>query len=89
MAISDKEKQRVIERFMEAQDDQRLQEVAADGAELVYPVDEEEAIVAVRLESGPHRFDIWAIDRTSSPVVGVKVGTQNEYGQFNWKLSEE
>lgn len=87
MAISDKDKLFIREQFAKAQEAKALLALdeSEEAPELLYAVEEEEAICAVRVPmKQPHCFELWAVDRTSTPLQGVKVGTQNEYGQFHW-----
>jgi hypothetical protein len=87
VAISEKERAFVSEQFAKAQKEKRLIEVEVLDPEPLYAVGDDEAIVVVRLQTRqtPPRYDLWAIDRTATPIVGVMVGIQDEYGRNDWR----
>lgn len=91
MAISDKDRLFVIDAFSAALALEALQEVKATDLEPLYVVGHDEKVVAIRIavdpKKAPNQYTIWAIDRTAKPIVGVQVGTMNEFGQINWQLS--
>ena len=89
MAVSDQDKHVAVTLYAQAEAAKALVQVATEGAELLYPVDEKEKVGVLRVPFGINLFELWAVDRTSKPVVGVKVGFQDAFGRCSWKAIEE